>query len=186
MSSQKVNVRTIVLVLMILVATAFRLLSYEFKVLSDFTPVGAIALFGGSYFSEKWKAYLVVLVTFILSDMLVNSLYGLPLISEYTLWYCICFGLIVFFGTLIKKINVVNVLLIVCIPVLIHWLVMDLPWVTGYPTTPAGYLDSLTAAIPFERNVLFGDIVFGILLFGGFELAKNRYAALRPNKALAL
>lgn len=186
MSSQKVNARTIVLVLMIVAATAFRVLSYKLQFLSDATPVGAIALFGGAYFGEKWKAYFVVLITFVLSDMLINSLYGLPLISSYTFWYCICFGLVVFFGSVIKKINVVNMLLIVCIPVLIHWLIMDLPWITNYPKTIAGYLASLTAAIPFERNMLYGDVVFGLLLFGGFEFAKNRYTILRTNKELAI
>ena len=129
MSTQKVNVRTAVLVLMILVATAFRLLSYKFQFLSDATPVGAIALFGGAYFNEKWKAYLTVLLTFVLSDMLINKLYGISLVSSYTLWYCVCFGLIVFVGTLIKKVNAVSVFLIAFIPVLIHWLIMDLPFI---------------------------------------------------------
>jgi len=44
----------------------------------------------------------------------------------------------------------------------------------------------LIAAIPFERNMFLGDIVFGIILFGGFELAKNKYTILKPNKKLAL
>lgn len=186
MSLQKLNVRTLVLILMIIAATAFRLLSYKFQFLSDATPVGAIALFGGTYFNEKWKAYFVVLITFVISDILINQLYGLPLISSYTLWYCLCFGLVVFMGTLIKKINIANMLVIICLPVLLHWLVMDLPWVTNYPKTVAGYLASLTAAIPFEKNMLYGDIIFGIILFGGFEMAKNRYTILRSNKELAV
>lgn len=77
-------------------------------------------------------------------------------------------------------------LVIICLPVLIHWLIMDLPWVTNYPKTIAGYIASLTAAIPFEKNMLYGDIIFGIILFGGFEMAKNRYTILRANKELAV
>jgi len=56
MSKQNINTRNIVLVLMILAAIAFRFLSFEYKALSNFTPVGAIAIFGGAYFADKWKA----------------------------------------------------------------------------------------------------------------------------------
>src|ERR1700744_2917600 len=181
MATQKVNVRTIVLVLMIIAATAFRLLSYEFKFLSNFTPVGAIAIFGGVYFNDKWKAYVTVLLALVASDILINSLYNQPLISEYTLWNCVCFALIVLAGTLIKKVNLATALIIIIAPVLIHWLILDLPWIhelSIYPKTFAGYMASLTAAITFERNMLLGDIVFGGILFGGFELAKNRYTML--------
>jgi hypothetical protein len=82
MSLQKINARTIVLVLMIIAAAAFRLLSYEYKFLSNFTPVGAVAIFGGVYFTDKWKAYVVVLLAYVVSDMLINYLYGLPLLSD--------------------------------------------------------------------------------------------------------
>jgi len=61
MSLKKINIRTVVLILMILAAAAMRLVSFKYPlVLSNFTPVGAIALFGGAYFTDKWKAYLVM------------------------------------------------------------------------------------------------------------------------------
>ncbi len=67
---------------------------------------------------------------------------------------------------------------------------MDLPWINDagglYPKTLAGYAESLYNAIEFERNMLFGDAVFGLILFGGFELAKKKYIALRPRTELAL
>ena len=73
MTLQKINTRNTVLVLMIVAAAAFRLVSYKYPyVLSNFTPVGAIALFGGAYFTDKWKAYLVPLVTLFLSDMVLD------------------------------------------------------------------------------------------------------------------
>ena len=63
---------------------------------------------------------------------------------------------------------------------------MDLPWVVDYPKTFAGYEAALIAAIPFEKNLFLGDIVFGFILFGGFEFAKNQYIVLRKNKKLAV
>lgn len=192
MSLQKTNTRNAVLILMIIMATAMRFVSYKFPfLLSNFTPVGAIAIFGGVYFTDKWKAYVVVLLTLFCSDLLINYLYTseLTLLSSYTLWNCVCFAIVIFIGSQIKKINWATGLVVLLAPVLVHWLIMDLPWIAGtdlYPKTIAGYMTSLAAAIPFEANMLFGDILFGALLFGGFELAKQKYTALRPQRALAL
>ena len=189
MSLQKINARTLVLVLMIIAAVCMRFVSYEFKFLSNFTPVGAIAIFGGVYFTDKWKAYVAVLLSLAISDILINYLYNLPLISDYTAWNCICFALVVLVGSFIKKLNFATGMIVVLAPVLIHWLIMDMPWiqqVSIYPRTFAGYATSLAAAIPFEKNMLLGDILFGALLFGGFELIQNKYTIIRANKKLAV
>jgi hypothetical protein len=191
MSIQKVNTRTIVLILMIVAATAMRFVSYKFPyILSNFTPVGAIALFGGAYFTDKWKAYAVVLVTLFASDILINYLYT----SKWVLWYggsfwvYLTFAIMVLVGTFIKKVNVASVGIASLVSVLVHWLLIDMPWLYGtlYPHTFAGYGQSLIAAIPFEKNMVLGDIVFCAVLFGGFELAKNKYTALRSKKELAV
>jgi hypothetical protein len=191
MTLQKVNTRNTVLILMIVAAGAFRLVSYKYPyVLSNFTPVGAIALFGGAYFTDKWKAYLVPLLTLFLSDIALNYLYTSKLVLFYSgsFWVYLCFAIMVFIGSLIKKATVVSVLLAAVVSVAIHWLIMDLPWLYGnlYPHTLAGYGQSLIAAIPFEKNMLFGDALFGLILFGGFELAKSRYSALRGKTEFAV
>ena len=191
MTLQKVNTRNTVLVLMIVAAAAFRFVSYKYPyVLSNFTPVGAIALFGGAYFTDKWKAFLVPLITLFVSDILLNYLYTSKLEIFYSgaIWVYLCFAIFVFIGTLIKKATVINVLLAAVGSVAIHWLIMDLPWLYGslYPHTLAGYGQSLVAAIPFEKNMLFGDALFGLILFGGFELAKNKYGVLRAKTELAV
>jgi hypothetical protein len=193
MSLKKIDTRTIVLVLLIIAATAMRFVSYKFQgVLSNFTPVGAIAMFGGVYFTDKWKAYVVVLISLVLSDMLINNLYSGQFVTSAsdTFWNCICFSIIIFIGSLIKKINLATGLAIILSPVLVHWLIMDMPWINNaqglYPKTLTGYGAALVAAIPFEKNMLLGDILFGFGLFGAFELAKSKYTALRPAHKLAL
>jgi hypothetical protein len=193
MSSQKINIRNVVLVLLIVAAAAMRLVSYEYQnVLSNFTPVGAIAIFGGVYFTDKWKAYVVVLLSIVISDAIINNLYTSQFVTSYsdTFWNCVCFSLIIYVGSLIRKINVGTSLVILFAPVLIHWLIMDMPWINDaqglYPKTLAGYGAALIAAIPFEKNMLLGDIAFGFILFGGFELAKTKFTVLRPSHKLAL
>jgi hypothetical protein len=193
MSLKKINTRTIVLILMIIAAAAMRLVSYKFPyLLSNFTPVGAIALFGGAYFTDKWKAYLVVLLTLFASDILINYLYT----SKWVLWYggsfgvYLAFAIMVFIGSLIKKANIANVGIASLASVCVHWLITDMPWLSDagslYPHTLAGYGQSLVAAIPFERNMVLGDIVFCAILFGGFELAKSKYSILRSKRELAV
>jgi hypothetical protein len=190
MSLQKINTRTVVLVLMMLVACTGRLISYEFPELSNFTPLGAIALFGGAYFSDKWKAYLVVPATLFLSDIFINYLYT----SKWVLWYSgsiwvyLPFLIMVFIGTFIKKASIASIGMASLAAVCVHWLISDLPWFYGtrYPHNLTGYGQSLVAAILFERNMLLADILFCTLLFGGFELAKNKYTVLRGPKEMAL
>lgn len=190
MTAKDNTTRNIILILMIVLAAAFRLLAFKYKELSNFNPVGAIALFGGVYFTSKWKSYATVLLALFATDIVLNYLY----FSKLTLWYSgaeftyIAFALMVLVGTFIKKTNVLNVVLASVVSVLIHWLVTDLPWATGtlYPHTWAGYMTSLAAAIPFERNLVYGTLVFGFLMFGGFELAKTKYSFLRTKKQLAL
>jgi len=193
MSLQKINARNIVLILMIIAATAMRLVSFKYPgVLSNFTPVGAIALFGGVYFADKWKSYVVVLISLFVSDVIINHLYTSQWVlwSNDTFWNCVCFSIMVFIGTQVKKINFGNGLIILFAPVLIHWLIMDLPWINDagglYPKTLSGYIAALVAAIPFEKNMLLGDLVFGAILFGAFELAKSKYTVLRTSHELAL
>jgi hypothetical protein len=190
MSLQKINTRNIVLVLMILAAIALRFVSYEYKFLSNFTPVGAIALFGGAYFTDKWKAYLVVLLTLFISDIGINYLYTSKLVYWYSgsAWVYLTFAIMVFIGTLIKKKNVANVAMASLASVCVHWLIIDLPWMYGtyYPHTLAGYGQSLVAAIPFEKNMVLADIIYCAILFGGFELAQRKYTILRSKQQLAV
>ncbi len=198
MTLQKINTRNTVLVLMILGAVAMRFVTYKVTLLSNnaialsnFTPVGAVALFGGTYFTDKWKAYLVPLCTLFVSDMVLNYLYSSRLIIDYsaTIWVYLSFAIIVFIGTCIKKVNLLSVGAASVFSVVIFWLLTDFPWLYGgalYPHTLLGYEQSLIAAIPFQRNMLLGDVVFGLLLFGGFELAKSKFSSLRANTNLAV
>jgi len=100
----------------------------------------------------------------------------------------LCFAVMVLIGTMIKKVNVINVLFASLFAVALHWLATDLPFLYGtyYPHTLAGYGESLVQALPFERNMLIGDAIFCGLLFGGFELAKSKYTFLRSNREIAL
>ncbi len=190
MASQKINTRNIVLILMIVVAAGLRLVSYKFPLLSNFTPVGAMALVGGAYFTDKWKAYVVVLLALFISDIGINYLYTSKLIlwNSGSLYVYMCFAIMVLIGTLIKKVNVGSVLVASLASVAVHWLIIDMPFLYGnyYTHDWAGYAKSLTLALPFERNMVMADVIYGALLFGGFELAKSKFSVLESKKQMAI
>ncbi|RYE02923.1 MAG: hypothetical protein EOP44_06745, partial [Sphingobacteriaceae bacterium] len=178
MSLEKLNIRNSILILMILLAAAMRFVHLDNQLTwANFTPVGAVSLFGGAYFSDRKKAYLVPLLTLFLSDLLINYLYFHKFVWFYSsaIWVYISFALMVFIGTKITKINFANVIMASLAAVMVHWLLTDIdPWLHGtmYSTGLNGYFESLVAAIPFERSLMLGNFVYGFVLFGGFELAK--------------
>lgn len=189
MTTQKITTRNTVLILMIVAAAAFRLVSARFPyVLSNFNPVGAIALFGGAYFADKWKAYVLPLFTLFVSDIFLNHFYSgkWEIFDNSSILVYVFFLIMVFVGTFIKKANVWNVFAVSVVGVVLHWLITDLPFGNLYPHTLGGYMDSLAAAIPFEKNMLLGDMVFCAILFGGFELAKSKFIFLRSTTEIAL
>src|SRR5690554_4510539 len=73
----KINPRPVLLAGMILLAGCYRLFiaSGVLPPLPNFTPLGAMALFGGCYYQDKWKAYLVPLLSLWLTDILLNRFF---------------------------------------------------------------------------------------------------------------
>lgn len=66
------RLRFLVLVGMILGAAASRLIPHPF----NFTPIGAMALFGGACFADRRAAFLVPLAAMFLSDLAIGLLSG--------------------------------------------------------------------------------------------------------------
>ena len=97
MTLQKINTRNTVIILMIVAAGAFRLVTYKLSlnypyIFSNFNTVGAMALFGGAYFTDKWKAYLVPFIALFLSDMALHYFYGVNWYSS-SIWVYLCFAI---------------------------------------------------------------------------------------------
>ncbi|OCX53512.1 hypothetical protein BEL04_04215 [Mucilaginibacter sp. PPCGB 2223] len=187
-TQQKINIRNGVLVLMIVVATSVRMLNPgNIVTWANFTPVGAVALFGGAYFSDKWKAYLVPLVVLLISDLVINyTKYDKVGLYNGAWIVYLSFAVMVFIGTLIKKVSALKVILASVTAVVIHWLLTDMTFgSTFYGPGLTGYFQSLTAAIPFEAKMIWGTLLFSALLFGGFEAAKTKYAVLQVQPQVA-
>lgn len=189
----KFNSRTLVLILFMAVIIGLRLvapLSPDFKLIANFSAIGAVALFGGAYFKNTVNAFAFPILVLLLSDVGLALVMGKEY-SFYPGWYYtyIAFALMVLVGRIIlTKVKVQNVLIAGVVAVFIHWIVSDFGMWLGYDTYPktlAGFWACLVAAIPFELNFLYGTLAYSALMFGVFESLKTKYPVLSLKRDIA-
>jgi len=153
---------------------------------ANFTPIGAMALFGGAYFKPRWMSFAFPLLTMLLSDLLIQQLvfkgkYGLL----YGGWYIVyaAFACIALIGMQLgKKVTVSRFLLAGLGGSLCHWLVADFfVWAGGGTDLRTmlplsrnldGLVQCYWQGLPFFRNFLAGTLVYGGLMFGLYEWLK--------------
>lgn len=194
----KINLRFALLLLIIVVAALMRLANAGApSPISNFTPIGAMALFGGSYFTSRWKSLVFPLLTLFLSDIVVqNVIYQGKYGFFYSGWYWVygTFVLIVLMGDwFIKKVSVKNVLLACVAASIAHWFITDLGvWLSGgfdvttgqpYTRDLSGFVQCFYLALPFLKNFFLGTVAYGAVMFGAFELAKARLPILAAETA---
>ena len=156
----------------------------------NFSPIGAMALFSGTYF-RGIKAVIFPLLALWIGDIFINyGYYGeWRFFYEGFYWTYGAFALMVLVGYVVmKNRSVSNFLLATLIIVLLHWIITDFGvWLEGtmYPKTWSGFWACLVAAIPFERNFLFGTLLYGFMMFGAFEWFSWQFPALRLAKQVA-
>lgn len=194
MSTQRINPRFAVLTIIMIAVAALRIPNAaQLGPISNFTPIGAMGLFGGAYFSKNWKAFGFPLLTLLLSDLIINVFvyngqYGIM----YGSWYWVYGGfvLIVLLGRLfLKKVNVQNILLTGVAGTLVYWLVVDFGvFVFGCTDITTGQtMDHSFASLikcyaqgaPYMKNFLTGTLVYSGIMFGVFEWMKTKSPSLQ-------
>ena len=188
MSESIFNPRTLILLLIVALVTILRTVapfSDNFGQIANFSAVGAITLFSGTYFKNTVQSFAIPLLTLLLTDIILATTiykeYSNGFLYEGWYWTYIAFALMVLVTRVIsKKVTVLNFVFGTIAVVLIHWIVTDLGvWYgSNYPQTLAGFWAVLVLAIPFELRFLYGTVAYGILMFGAFELLKVKYPVL--------
>lgn len=172
------------LVAMIVLAALSRLLPHP----PNFSPVEAMALFGGAYFANRAWALLVPLVAMLLSDIAL----GLSMGGEYwsyvatsfsfwSVYLCIALSTAMGFG-LRGKVGGANVLGYSLAGSVLFFVVTNgVTWFgsTMYPQTGAGLVAAYVAGIPFFKWTLLGTLFYSAVLFGGFALLRQQAPSLR-------
>jgi len=190
MRTNKLNLRFSVITLMILLAAMSRLLPHP----PNFAPIGGMALFGAAYFSKRYWAFFVPIVSMWISDLVLNNVvYGAYF--EHFVWFYSgslftygAFALIVLFGMfMLKKVRLHNLIASALGASVIFFLVSNFGvWFSGmmYPKTFGGLMACYTAGIPFFHNTLLGDLVYTGVLFGTFEWCSRKFPQLSCRSAV--
>lgn len=148
---------------LVIVGTLLRLLPH----VPNVAPVGAIALFGGAVLGWRLAIWLPLAVM-MLSDLMLGFYSGI----EFT-WAA--FLLVALYGMLfVGRPLFVKVLLGGAGGGLIFYAVSNFgTWLLGgmYPLTFSGLVDCYVMGLPFLRATLFGDVFYGLALFGAYEVA---------------
>jgi hypothetical protein len=170
------NSRFLILAGIVLVAAFTRLIPHP----PNFTAIGAIALFGGAYFSKKYLAFVVPAAAMLMTDLILGF--------HSTMWSVyLSFAIIVAIGfTLQNKVKTGRVLLATVSASILFFIITNFAaWLAMpfYPKTLVGLAASYTAAIPFFHYNFLGDLVYTGVIFGSFELARLKYPVLSEVKA---
>ena len=130
----------------ILMAFLFRLIPH----IPNVTPITAVALFSGVYFTNKKYAFIIPMVAMFLSDLILGF-------SSISLFVYAAFILVGYIGIASKKMSVKTILL----SSISFFIITNFGvWLSWYPKSLNGLLECYTLAIPFFRNSLIGDFVF--------------------------
>jgi len=173
------NKRITVLSGMILIAAAARLIPHP----PDFSPLAAMALFGGASFASKRTAFLAPFAGLLLSDF-VLGFYAITPVVYASFALIVCLGFWVRQHPSVRRIAgaaLASAILFFVISNFGVWAIDH--W---YPKTPAGLAECYAAAIPFFKNTLLSNLLYSALLFGGLWLAENRLVWLRERPAAAV
>lgn len=160
---------------MILVAAFIRLIPHP----PNFTPIAAIALFGGAYFNKKYLAFIIPILAMFLTDAIIgfHSLSWLVYLS---------FALIVMIGIfMLRKVSVKNVIFAALLSSVSFFIITNFGvWLGSkmYPQNLTGLIECYVAAIPFFSYNILGDLVYSGLLFGIYEWIKSVNPALASSK----
>lgn len=142
----------------------------------NFTPIAAMALFGGTYIKKKHLAFLVPVAALLISDFFLGF-------HKWMIAVYISFALVVGIGMLLRsRVKVGSVLLATVSASLLFFIITNFAvWLGSpfYPQNMAGLIESYTLAIPFLNNGILGDLFFSTVFFGGFYLVQQRYPAFR-------
>lgn len=165
--------RTAVITVMVLAAAAIRLAPHPM----NFAPIGALAIFGGAYFSSKRHALAIPLLSLIVGDFftgfhpVIPFVYGSFLVS-------VAIG----FWLRPKK-SAPRIGLATLAGAIQFFLVTNFAlWASSigsYPKTASGLGACYVAGIPLFWNPLAGDAFYAALLFGGMALAERKFPVLR-------
>jgi len=155
------------------IALAFVLLGAALRLIPhapNFVPIGALALFAGTYFSRKTALFLP-LAAMAVSDIFLGFYDPKIMAAVY-----VCFIFSVLLGFWLKKRKKWQTILgAAVLSSVVFFLATNFAvWIftSWYEKTFFGLLQCYIMALPFFKNTLFGDLFYASVFFSAFEFSK--------------
>jgi hypothetical protein len=169
---QTLILRGAVLATMVLLAAMLRIVPHPWNL----TPIGAIALFSGAMFRNRWMAFALPLASLFVGDVFVGF-HKLMLVVYASFAISVAIGRRLGDGRSVARIGGA-----VFVGAAQFFVVTNFAmWAIGgfYPRTTEGLVNCFVAGVPFFWNTLAGDALYAGTLFGGFALIEKMLPALR-------
>ena len=180
MNSKTLSPRFWVILSMIFTAAAFRFMPHW----PNFTPIAAMALFGGTYLGRKYLAFLIPLAAMFISDIFIGL--HASMVAVY-----VSFAITVGIGIMIsRRPRFLNIAMASVGSTILFFLITNFAaWLSSgiYPASFAGLMSCYAAGlaflndgngISFFMNSLLGDLTYNFVLFGAFYLARIKFPVL--------
>src|SRR6266404_6821797 len=163
---QSLILRGAVVTTMIVLAAVLRIIPHPWNL----TPIGAMALFSGAMFKNRWTAFTLPLASLFAGDVFVGF-HKLMLIVYASFAISVAIGRWLGDNRSVARIGGAVFLGATQFFVVTNFAV----WALGgfYPKTAQGLASCFAAAVPFFWNTLAGDAVYAGVLFGGYALAET-------------
>src|SRR5947208_7778613 len=153
--------------------------------LSNFTPLAAIALCSAAYFPKKYK-FSVPLVTLFISDAVINFRYGAPLLDSQIIVRYVALAVVGCAGLLLQnRVSLKTLLPASIIGSMFFYAITNASsWLSdpGYTKNFAGLVQALTTGLPsysatpswmFFRNSLISDLLFTLVFVLSINLGRS-------------
>lgn len=179
MESKSITPKFLFVTIAILIAAISRVLPHP----PNFTPIAAMALFGGACLSNKKFAFIIPLLAMFISDCIIG--FHNTMIYVYA-----SFILITFIGNYIRSNSRAgNIILASLVSSILFFIITNFGvWASGgFELGMKGLINIYLIAIPFYGNSMFGsffantimgDLFYCGILFGSLYFAKSKFSAL--------
>ena len=178
MAQEGINIRLTALIVAVLGLALMRLAPHP----DNFTPIVAVALFGGAYFDRRALAFIVPLAAMLLSDVLLELFFSG--IGFHDLIWAVygSFAVVVAMGFVMRYKDSLFLVPVMAFAASLWFFIATnfAVWLTSglYPKTWEGLIACYVAALPFFGHAVAGDLFYAGLLFGGWHLACRNFPVL--------
>lgn len=173
------NIHILIAIMLVITATILRIVNHNFH-LYNLAPMAAIGLFSGAVIKDrKVLAFLIPLAGQFIADLYFQLFTTTQGFYPGQFFNYTALAGAAGLGLLMKQPKPLTILAYVFGASGLFFLVSNFGFfVSGYNGYSfSGLVKTYIDAIPFYKNTIMGDMVGGVLLFGGYFIAQNIFAS---------